>query len=396
MTDDLHSRSTPDSHERPAEKHLLFLVTELYYFESHKKDLALIAADAGFNVSVAARCDDGSNANSNFNVIDLQWHRSGSLIGSALNFLPELWRVRRLIREVNPHVLHNIALKSAILGSLGALGTRTQVINSINGLGFVFHSASLLAAVARKLCGFALRLATRSNNARIIFQNRDDLSYARTKMGIPNTHLRLIAGSGVDTNIFNATSEPDRHPFKFLILARLLYMKGIQTAIAAHAILRDRGFDQELTICGQTDSGNPSSIPVHVISQWSKMPGVMFEGQIDDVPARIAKNNAVIHPALGGEGLPKALLEAASSGRALIASDVSGNREVVIPKETGLLVPPDDATALADAMQYVMEHPDERTRWAKKARAKVEAEFSLSLVLDRHKTLYREFLRSST
>ncbi len=395
MTDDSLSGPAPQKYEEITGKRLLFLVTEFYYFESHKKDVANTAAAIGFDVTVAARCGERSDKAINFDVVHLNWRRSNSLLGSALNFFPELWRVRRLIKKMRPDVLHNIALKPAILGSLGALGTPTRVINSINGLGFVFFDRSLLATMAQKFCGAVLRQSTRANDAQVIFQNRDDVAYARANLSIPEAHLKLIAGSGVDTSVFGAIPEPDEKPFRFLILARLLYIKGIQTAIAAHKILQSRGFDHELAICGEADDGNPSNIPADVISQWARTPGVDFKGQVDDVPARIAQGNVVLHPALGGEGIPKALLEAASCARAMVASDISGNREVVIPGETGLLVPPDDPTALADAMQYMMEHPGERARWAKAARAKVEAEFSLPHVLDQHAALYRQVVRSS-
>lgn len=373
-------------------KRLLFLVTEFYYFKSHKINVATTAMENGFDVTVAARLTDDSSENYDFQVINLNWNRSGSLLSSALQFLPELYRVRKAIKKTKPDILHNIALKPSIIGSLAAMGTNTKVINSINGLGFVFYSKSVFARIAQGVCGLVMRLSVRANNARIVLQNRDDKNLAYERMGIPHTHLRLIAGSGVDTNHFNFSPEPSEHPFKFLILARLLYIKGVQIAVAAHKILREQGFEQELIICGERDTGNPSAIPANIIAQWSKIPGIKLNGQVEDVRSQISSSHVVVHPALGGEGLPKALLEAAGSARALIASDVSGNREIVIPGETGLLVPPDNPEALAGAMRRTMEQPAERRRWANAARAKAEAEFSLPQVLDQHAALYREFL----
>ena len=116
-----------------------------------------------------------------------------------------------------------------------------------------------------------------------------------------------------------------------------------------------------------------------------------FTGYVTDVRPLIAQSHVILHPALGGEGLPKALLEAAASAKAMIASDIRGSREIVRPNETGLLVPPGNAAALADAMRWIIDHPSERALWAETARAKVIAEFALTIVLNQHSELYREF-----
>lgn len=384
-------RNSPIAERQPRDKkRLLFLVTEFYYFRSHKMAVADTAARAGFDVIVAARPDSSAPTPKNFELKELNWRRSGSLLGAAFQFLPELLRVRRLLRDVRPDVLHNIALKPAIIGSLAAIGRDVKVVNSINGFGFVFHDQSILAKIAQTICGMILRLSVCANDARIVLQNKDDEVFVRSKLKLSERHVRLIAGSGVDTAEFSPQLEPTDGPFKFLILARLLYIKGIQIAVAAHSILRTKGLSSELVVCGGHDIGNPSSIPADMIAQWAQIPGVTFTGQLSDVRPLIAQSHAVLHPALGGEGLPKALLEAAASGRVMVASDVRGNREVVIPSETGLRVPPGSPEALAEAMEWIMSHPDERIQWGKAARAKVVREFALAIILEQHSALYRE------
>ena len=385
-------RTSPAAdHLTGGKRRLLLLVTEYYYFKSHKKDVAETASRGGFDVVVAARPDGISREPHNFEVVELNWKRSGSLLAAALWFFPELYRVRRLLRKVRPDILHNVALKPVIIGSLAAFGSDIKIVNSINGFGFAFHDKSMFAKIVQRICGLVVRSSVRANNARIVLQNRDDAAFAKCHLKVPSTHVRLIAGSGVDTNRFTPQPEPAGEPFKFLILARLLYIKGIQIAVDAHSILRARGFTQELVICGGHDTGNPSSIPTEIVAQWSRTHGITFAGQLEDVRPLISRSHAVVHPALGGEGLPKALLEAGASGRAMIASDIGGNREVVISNKTGLLVPPGSPEALADAMQRVMNSPVERALWAQAARDKVAAEFALTRVLEQHLTLYREF-----
>ena len=368
---------------------LLFLTTEYWSFESHKLEMAAAARDAGFEVIVVAR---GVPAHPpvGFTVIEFPWRRAGSTLGAALRLLPDLWRVRRLLRTLSPDVLHAIDLRPGIFGALAVARLKLPVLVSINGLGFVFFARTLSARLIQGVCGAILRWAVRAHNGLILVQNQDDAGVVQGRMGIDPAHVRLIRGSGVDPAAFNPQPIGEGHRFRFLILSRLLYMKGIQVAVEAHEILRQRGVETTLVIGGAADPGNPSSIPQATLDRWATLPGVELRGHVKDVRSVLAESDVVLHPALGGEGLPKALLEAAAAGRAMIATDVPGNREIVIPGETGLLVPPGDAVALADAMQNAITARDERLRWGVAARAKVMREFSAGLIREQHRALYHE------
>ena len=104
----------------------------------------------------------------------------------------------------------------------------------------------------------------------------------------------------------------------------------------------------------------------------------------------LAACHVLVHPSLGGEGLPRALTEAAASQRALVATDIPGNTEVVIPNQTGLLVPPGDAQALAGAMQWMIAHEAERLAFARAGRAMIERDFSSAQVTRAHAALYED------
>ncbi|NKB45944.1 MAG: glycosyltransferase [Alphaproteobacteria bacterium] len=372
---------------------LLFLVTESAYFASHKLELAAAAAEAGFDVTVAARCDGPEKfSGANFKVVPLEWKRTGSILGAMGALLPDLWCVRSVLAQVKPDVVHNISLKPAIIGSIAAFGRTTKVINSINGFGYVFYARSLLAKAVQLGCRVILRQAAKGNAARIVLQNSEDATYARETMKVEDRFVRLIRGSGIELSSFIPQPEPHSPPMRFLILARLLQMKGIEVAVAAFNLLRKKGVEAELVGCGQSDPGNPSSIPDSRIEQLSSMPGVTFKGQVDDVRPEIAESHAVLLPALGGEGLPRALLEAAAMEKPLLATDIGGNREIVVPWETGMVVPPNDPEALSGAMAWMASHPEDRVRWGKAARIKVENEFSSELIRSQHVALYQEFL----
>lgn len=375
---------------------ILFLVTESYYFASHKLELAEAAAEAGFDVTVAARCDDPAQFDdADFKIVPLAWKRTGSILSAVFGLIPDLLRVRAVLVRENPDVIHNISLKPAIIGSIAAIGRKVKVINSVNGFGYVFYARSLLAKAVQFGCGVVLRQATKRNDACIILQNSEDATYAREAIGIEDSHVRLIRGSGIDARHFVPQPEPQSPTVRFLILARLLHMKGIQVAVAAFELLRQQNVDAELIVCGSPDSGNPSSIPKALIAQWSDVPGITFKGQVADVRPDIAESHVILLPALGGEGLPRALLEAGVMGRPLLATDIGGNREIVIPWQTGLLVPPNDPDALASAMAWLAGHPTDRERLGKAARQKVLGEFSSELIRAQHVTLYQDMIGQS-
>ncbi len=372
---------------------LLFLTTEYWSFESHKLEMAAAARDAGFEVIVAAR-GVPVQPPPGFTVIEFPWRRAGSTLGAALRVLPDLWRVRRLLRACAPDVLHAIDLRPGIVGALAAGPRRPRMLVSINGLGFTFFARSPIARLIQWACGLVLRRAAGANGAYVLVQNRDDAAVVTGRLGLPAARVRLIRGSGVDPAGFEPQPIDRGRRFQFLILSRLLYMKGIQVAVEAHEILRQRGVASTLVIGGAPDPGNPSSVPQSVLDRWATIPGVELRGHVKDVHTILAESEAVLHPALGGEGLPKALLEAAAASRPMIASDVPGNREIVVPDETGLLVPPGDARALADAMQTMMNAHSDRARWGAAARAKMVAEFAAGLIREQHRALYAEVAAS--
>lgn len=374
-----------------AGKRLLFLVTEYYFFEALRKEITRGALDEGYEIFVAGRCQpqDLARGGQGITIIPFDWKRSPSLLVSIAYFIPDLIRVGRLFNQVKPGVLHNIALKPSIIGSLAAIGRNIHVINAIHGFGYVFMSRAVGARIVQSVCGLVLKLSARFNAALILLINRDDLSYVRDRMGVPAQNLRLIHGTGIDLARFAPLPDPEG-PFKFLVIGRLLYMKGTHIVLEAQRMLRERGVAADLVICGSPDPENPSSIPENVLEEWKARPGITFAGQVADVRPYLAACHVLVHPSLGGEGLPRALTEAAASERALVATEIPGNTEVVLPHETGLLVPAGDAKALADAMQWMIEHEGDRLAYARAGRAMIERDFSSEQVTRMHARLYED------
>ena len=375
----------------PAKPRLVFLVTEYYFFHAMRTDLASPATQAAFDVHVIAFCGASGDlpAAGGFAITDFPWRRSNSLLQAAWQFLPELRRVRRLLAALKPDILHNIAMKPAVIGTLAA-PRGARIINTLTGFGFLFYARTLVARMAQTLSAAVLRRAN-FDGAQLVAHNMVDARFAVEHLGMPAASVRLIRGLGIDTDRFSLLPQPPTSvPFRFLMITRLLYMKGVQVAIEAHQQLLKRGHAAELHVAGSPDPENPSSIPQSVIDEWSKLPGVRFLGQIPDVRAALAQCHTVVHAALGGEGLPRVLLEGSACGRPLIATDVSGNSDIVVAGKTGLLVAPNDKAALADAMAWMIEHPAERAQFGQAGRERVLEEFASTHIASDYDALYRD------
>jgi glycosyltransferase involved in cell wall biosynthesis len=307
---------------------------------------------------------------------------------AALRTVAALRHIRRTIR---PDVTHHVALQSCVLGAMAMLGSPGPCVNAFIGLGYSFTSSSAKARALRWLVGAALRLLVDRDGSIALVQNRDDLS-ALLSLGIAKDRVALIGGSGVDVAHFAPLPEPQGPP-TFGFVGRLLDDKGVRTLIAAHRVLRERGSDALLLIAGAPDAANPASVTEAEAKSWNGEPGVTWLGHVDDIAALWARAHVAVLPSRR-EGLPLSLLEAAACGRAMIASDVPGCREIVIHNHTGLLVPADEAMALSQAMQRLADAPELRARFAAAARKLVVEKFAADIIGRQTVELYRGLLDS--
>ena len=309
--------------------------------------MAIAARDAGFDVHVATRLADGGVA------IEFAWicAASGPLhpgphgsdgFGSEPSPPCEPFRI-----VLNPTSRIMSRCKASVLGSLAVMGRPGARVTALTGFGYLFISESLAVQVMRRMVGTLLRFLVNRPATVALVQNPDD-GDALSRLGIEPDHLCLIAGSGVDVDRLQPLPEPDGPP-TIAFVGRLLDDKGIRTLVAAHRLLRERGRSIRLLIAGTPDPANPTSISADEAAAWNAEAGIQWLGHVEDIAALWAKAHIAVLPSRR-EGLPKSLLEAAACGRAMVATDVPGCGEVVHSGETGLLVPVDDAPALAAAI----------------------------------------------
>lgn len=367
---------------------LLFVVSEDWYFTSHRLPMARAARAAGFKVHVATRVKNHAAAieAEGFTLHPIPFAR-GRL--SPVGSLTTIRALRRIYNLVEPTIVHHVSLQTSVLGLITAFGWPVPTISALTGLGYLFTSSSPNARLAKSATRPFLRLLLNRRRNTNLVQNGDDRA-ALIELGVDPSRIALIRGSGVDIDRFAPLAEPPG-PVTIAFVGRLLEDKGIRTLIAAHRLLRANGSDMKLLIAGTTDPANPASVTEQEAASWNKEPGVTWLGNVKDISGLWARAHLAVLPSRR-EGLPLSLLEAAACQRAMISSDVPGCREIVVHEETGLLFPADDAAALAAALMRLNQAPDLRARYAAAARKKVVEEFSADIVGRQITQLYHRIL----
>jgi glycosyltransferase involved in cell wall biosynthesis len=377
----------------PRRPKLLFLVTEDWYFCSHRLPIARAARDAGFEVVVAARtrahreqiCREG------FVLRPIAWRRSGDGLVGAARAINE---IARLYRAELPDIIHHVALKPVLFGGLaqrlafGRSSNSPVSIDSVMGLGSGFSAGSFAARLREPSLGMALRLVVGKRRGRVVVQNPEDRA-ALAKLGIDPGRIALIRGSGVDIGHFVPLAQPHTATVTIALVSRMLREKGVLDAVDAVRLLRARGLAVELLLAGPTDPDNRGSLTAKQLSSLAEQPGIEWLGPVADVRSVWRRAAIAVLPSTYGEGIPKALLEAAACARPIIATDVPGCREVVRHGETGLLVAPRGVGGLADAIAMLAADPVRCSALGRAGRALMERDFAEEIIARETLALYR-------
>lgn len=331
---------------------LVYLVTEDGYFFSHRLPMAQAAREAGFEVVLVtrvSRCREEIEKRG-IRVVPLEMDRRSL---NPLRALDDIAAIQRIYRQEKPDIAHHIAMKPVLFGSIAAWRAGVpHVVNAFAGMGYVFASRDFLARILRLFLIPAFRIFLKRRGGFLLLQNEDDYALLRHLRMAPEGSTAVIPGSGIDTDLFPALPLPDRsHEFVCVYAGRMIGIKGLQTLKETFAILSSRVPHVRLWLCGRPDAANPGSWTDDALRRWEKESGnVVYKGHCADMRTVWAQAHAAVQASYGGEGIPKALLEAASCARAVVASDVPGCREMVEDEVNGFLVPPRDAQALADAI----------------------------------------------
>ena len=370
-------------------KHLVYVITEDWFFASHFLDRAIAAKNSGYKVSVVTRCRETAQQLDAHGLIfeNIEFSRRGL---NPIRELATVVRLRAILRRINPDIVHNIALKPVVLGSLAArLAGVRNVVNAPVGMGYVFTSHESKARILRPLVKRLIRNVLSRPNSKVIIENSDDYNNLISGRFAKKESISLVKGAGVDTAKFSYTVE-SVEPVKVIMVARLLRDKGIQEFIDAAEIVKQSKSSVKFLLVGDVDDGNPTSLNTKQLVELKNSQNVEWLGARLDIAELLAASHIACLPSYR-EGLPKSLIEAASVGRAIVATDVPGCREVVTHLINGLLVPPRDSKALAAALLVLINDPELRSKMGRENRSKAEREFANEIIIRQTQNVYDSF-----
>lgn len=368
---------------------LVFVVTEDWFFASHFLPMARAAREIGLDVAVVTRVRSHREAieETGARVIPLQVERRSINPMTAGYAAGQL---AAILKDEKADIVHCIALKSILVGGFAAtLAGVSRRVYALTGLGLLGARTDRVGRLSQR----AVRLLIRSletGKTCYLFENTDDPRLLGLDPAGPN--VAIVGGAGIDPDALQPSPLGPQPPLKVALVARMLWSKGIDLAVEAVRKARANGAAVELSLYGEPDPSNPKAIPEKTLRAWASEPGISWHGTTRDVPAVWRDHHVACLPSRGGEGLPRTLLEAAACGRAIVTTDVPGCRTLVRDGVEGLIVPPGDAAALADAFVRLAGDAGQVARMGEAARTRVLDGFTERDVMNGVKRLYASML----
>ncbi|MBM5818262.1 MAG: glycosyltransferase family 4 protein [Cyanobacteria bacterium K_Offshore_surface_m2_239] len=378
----------------PSPSKVLLVANTSWYLYNFRLPLLRDLRSAGYQVEAVAPHDTYTAKLQAEGFTVHPWLVARSSINPLLEMRALLDLVRTYQRE-QPDLVHHFTIKACLYGTLAAKAAPVhRVINAVTGLGHVFLGRRKRTRLLRRGLKPLYRAVFMARRARVVFQNADDQEKL-IQLGLTDpSRTRLIRGSGVDVDHF---TPPDpsagrfHSPLQLLFPSRLIREKGMEEVLEACRTLWRQGVALELLVAGDLDGGNRSSLTPADLAALRAEPRLRCLGHVTDMRALYAASDIVVLPSWR-EGLSRALIEAAAMERPIITTDVPGCRDVVDHGRTGLLVPLQNASAIALALRLLIENPSLAAELGRNARQKVLAEFQVSLVNDNTLLQYRQLL----
>ena len=373
-------------------RHLVYVITEDWFFASHFLSRSLGSLSANHEVTVITRCHESAAKlrDTGLNFVHFDFSRRG------LNPFSEIYttlKLKSLLTRLKPDIVHNIALKPIVHGTLAArMAGVKNIVNAPTGMGYVFTSTDFKARVVKPFVTTILRFVLSRNGSKIIIENEEDKENLINDRFADREDITLIKGSGVDTKKFTYEHEP-KGEVKVAMISRLLRDKGVYEFIEAAKIIGATDKLTKFIIRGDSDIGNPTSISEDAIEDLSKSGNIVWLKERTEIAELLKSVHIVCLPSYR-EGLPMSLIEATAAGRPIVTTDVTGCREVVTDQVNGLLVPPRDGAALAAALLKLINDPEMRKVMGARNREKAEKEFANEIIIDQTLKVYESFYAS--
>jgi glycosyltransferase involved in cell wall biosynthesis/GT2 family glycosyltransferase len=350
---------------------IALLIAEDWFALSHFRPLIAVLKEIAQSVVIITRSSGRLSEVEalGVRVIDFDFRRASS---NPVLMVKLAWALSRVLKSERPDVLHLVAIKPIVLAGLALkLISVPHVVVHVTGQGLLGVATSPLLRLYRFAMLRVLASLVRHPASYLLVENPDDLASLRVGAADPGPRFAILGGAGVDPDAFPPQPPPANDVPVAAYVGRMIKSKGVDLLVRAYDQLLATGVSLRLELYGKSDAGNVEAIASEKINAWCQRNGARWHGEVTDVVGVWRGADIFVLPSRGGEGLPRAMLEAASCARPLIVTDVPGNRHFVRHGIEGLLVPPEDVTALAAALQQLARDEKLRARMGQAARRRM-------------------------
>ncbi len=374
-------------------KKLLFNLTEDWFFCSHFLDRALAAKKAGYSIFVLSRQSLNKDRLKNYGLqfISVPFNRKST---NPFYEFYVLIRIILIYKRVRPDIVHHVALKPVIYGSIAARICRIKsVINAPVGMGYVFTSNNIKARILRPLLKILFKFLINSHNGinkrnKVIFENNDDLNYFINLKAVDPKNACIIQGAGVKIKQ-NFKPQKNKKIPTIALVARMLKDKGINEFVEASKIVNREKILGNFLLVGDIDPGNPSSLKRQTLAKWNDDKIIEWVGWVDNV-GEILKNTDILCLPSYREGLPKALIEGAAYGLPIVTTNTVGCKDVVEDGVNGFLVPIKNVDQLSKRILELIKSKDLRNKMGMASFNIASRKFSSEIINSQTLDVYNE------
>ncbi len=370
---------------------ILFIVSEDWYFVSHRFDLAKRSIEKGYTLALLSRYHKDQSKIRKLGIETYEW----SLERNSKNIFKEIqsiYLITKVIKSFRPDLIHAVAFKPVVYSSIGCffIGFKNRVF-ALAGLGYVFSSRGIKIKILQAILKYFIKVMLNGHNTRLILQNPDDIKVLLLPKNIEKDKIRLIRGAGVDINKF-FYKQLSKGSFKVILPSRMLWSKGIKDFKECSKILFTKTKNIKFILVGKPDMQNPDSVPAELLHKWAESENFEYIGYEKEMVKIFHECSLVCLPTSYGEGLPKSLLEAASCGRPIVTYNVPGCREVVRHGHNGLLIEKRNVNALADAIYTLYKDYKLCVKMGQNGRRIIEKNFTTEIVISKTQKVWEELL----
>ncbi len=368
-------------------KKIAFLCYDTAFFVRHFRPAVEAARGCGFEI--AALLPRAPEESVDFlRGVQIVRIRAGRSRHPLLSLVPDLMSLVASLRDCRPDIVQVFGAHGCLVLSLASWRVSLPArIYTVTGLGLLDIDTRWKHRIARWPIYRFLRAADTGDRTWFVFENATDPIRLGFRRGRPKHSLTLM-GAGVNTSELSPEPLPPLPPLKTAVVARMIWSKGVDLAVEAVSGLIARGVPVELDIYGAPDFHNQRYLAPQILEQWGRRPGIRWHGHLSDIRRIWREHHLGLVPSRGGEGLPRAMLEAAACGRALVTTDVPGCADFVRSGIDGIVVKPNSVEALMDAIKTFVGQTELLERMGRSARQRVVENSTEQLISSRYRALY--------